>query len=131
MIYATPQLGAQLGAQLVAALAEFDGLCDELGARSGASGPWLGNLRRQWRASSAESSIEIEGFSVPSEERLAITSGAEPADPTDEDRMALACYARAMDHVGVMAADEGFEWVERVVLDLQFDACHFQKDKHP
>ena len=45
--------------------------------------------------------------------------------------MALACYARAMDHVGVMAADEDFEWVERVVLDLHFDACYFQKDKDP
>jgi Fic family protein len=127
VIYATPPLDAPL----LAALAEFDRLCDELGARSWAAGPWLGNLRRQWRASSAESSIEIEGFSVPSEERLAITSGAEPANPTDDDRMALACYARAINHVGVMAADEGFEWLERVVLDLQFDACNFQKDKHP
>ena len=68
---------------------------------------------------------------MPSEARLAITSGAEPADPTDEDRTALASYARAMDHVGVMAADEQFEWVERVVLDLHFDACYFQKDKDP
>lgn len=127
MIYATPQLDVPLGEDL----AELDRLCDELGARAGGAGPWLGSLRRQWRASSAESSIEIEGFSVPSEERLALTSGAEPADPTDEDRMALASYARAMDHVGVMAADEGFEWVERVVLDLHFDACHFQKAKHP
>ncbi len=68
---------------------------------------------------------------MPSGERLAIASGAEPADPTDENRMALACYARAMDHVGVMAADEDFEWVERVVLDLHFDACYFQKDRDP
>ena len=30
-----------------------------------------------------------------------------------------------------MAADERFEWVERVVLDLHFDACYFQKDKGP
>ncbi|HEY2215896.1 MAG TPA: Fic family protein [Solirubrobacteraceae bacterium] len=45
--------------------------------------------------------------------------------------MALASYARAMDHVGAMMEDEGFEWVERVVLDLHFDACHFQKGKSP
>lgn len=127
MIYATPQLDVPLREDL----AEFDRLCDELDIRAGGAEPWLGSLRRQWRASSAESSIEIEGLSVPSEERLAITSGAEPADPTDEGRMALASYARAMNHVGVMAADEGFEWVERVVLDLHFDACYFQKDKHP
>jgi Fic family protein len=127
VIYATPHPDVPLRDDL----AELDRLCAELGARADGAGPWLGSLRRQWRASSAESSIEIEGFSVPSEDRLAIASGAEPADPTDEDRMALASYARAMDHVGVMAADEGFEWVERVVLDLHFDACHFQKDKHP
>jgi Fic family protein len=127
VIYATPQRDAPLRD----GLAEFDRLCVELGVRAGGAGPWLGSLRRQWRAASAESSIEIEGFSVPSEERLAIMSGAEPADPTDEDRMALASYARAMNHVGVMASDEGFEWVERVVLDLHFDACHFQKDRHP
>jgi len=127
VIYATPAPDTQLQNDLAA----FDQVCDELGARSGGAGPWLGGLRRQWRASSAESSIEIEGFSVPNDERLAIASGAGPADPTDEDRMALACYARAMDHVGVMAADEGFEWVDRVVLDLHFDACSFQKDKEP
>jgi DNA-binding transcriptional ArsR family regulator len=127
MIYATPHPDVSLREDL----AELDRLCDELGAWAGGAGPWLGSLRRQWRASSAESSIEIEGFSVPSEERIAIMSGFGPADPTDKDRMALSGYARAMDHVGVMAADEGFEWVDRVVLDLHFDACCFQKDKHP
>lgn len=127
MLYATPKLDAPLQEDLAA----FDRLCEELGARAGRAGPWLGGLRRQWRASSAESSIEIEGFSVPSEDRLAIASGTEPADPSDEDRMALAGYGRAMDHVAAMAADAGFEWVERVVLDLHFDACHFQRDKQP
>jgi Fic family protein len=127
MIYSTPQLNASLRAQLGA----FDQLRDELGVQARDAGPWLGNLRRQWRASSAESSIEIEGFRVPREETLAIASGTERPDPTDEDRMALSSYARAMDHVGVMAADERFEWVERVVLDLHFDACYFQKDKNP
>jgi Fic family protein len=127
MIYATPRSNAALRRQLSA----FDETRTELGVQASAAGPWLGSLRRQWRASSAESSIEIEGFRVPSEETLAIASGAEPPDPTDEDRMALANYARAMDHVGVMADDEGFEWVERAVLDLHFDACYFQKDKDP
>ena len=39
------------------------------------AGPWLGSLRRQWRASSAESSIEIEGFRVPEEEMVAVRRG--------------------------------------------------------
>jgi Fic family protein len=127
MLYSTPHLDAALQQDL----RTFDRLAEELGAQADGAGPWLGSLRRQWRASSAESSIEIEGYSVPSEERVAIASGVEPADPNDDDRMALSCYARAMDHVGVMAADKGFEWVERAVLDLHFDACYFQKDKDP
>jgi Fic family protein len=127
MIYRTPRPDAALKAELAA----FYALRDELGDQASVAGRWLGSLRRQWRASSAESSIEIEGFRVPEDERLAVASGTEPADPTDEDRMALSSYARAMDHVGVMAADPGFQWVHRVVLDLHFDACYFQKDKGP
>ncbi len=45
--------------------------------------------------------------------------------------MALACYARAMDHVGVMAGDPVFRWLDRVILDLHFDTCYFQRDKSP
>jgi Fic family protein len=127
ILYSTPNLDDSVRQELAA----FDRLADELDATARGAGPWLGSLRRQWQASSAESSIEIEGFSVPIEDRLAIASGVEPADPSDEDRMALSCYARAMDHVGVMAADEGFEWVERAILDLHFDACYFQKDRSP
>jgi Fic family protein len=36
-----------------------------------------------------------------------------------------------MDHVGVMALDPTFQWLDRVILDLQFDACYFQRDKTP
>jgi Fic family protein len=60
-----------------------------------------------------------------------VADGEESPDPHDEDLMALSCYARAMDHVGVMSNDPTFRWVDRVVLDLHFDACHFQKDKDP
>ena len=38
-----------------------------LGDQARSAGPWLGTLRRQMRASSAESSIEIEGYHVPEE----------------------------------------------------------------
>jgi len=127
MIYQTPPASKALARQL----AELDELRKRLGDQASVAGPWLGGLRRQWRASSAESSIEIEGFHVPAGETLAVASGNEPLDSGDEDRMALSCYARAMDHVGVMSDDPAFRWVERVVLDLHFDACYFQKDKDP
>jgi DNA-binding transcriptional ArsR family regulator len=127
MIFVTPRITRSLQGQLD----DLDELRARLGDQAQVAGRWLGSLRRQWRAASAESSIEIEGFRVPEEERVALVSGAGPPDPDDEDRMALSCYARAMDHVGVMSDDPVFRWVDRVVLDLHFDACYFQKDKDP
>jgi len=127
MLLATPPITSTLARQL----SELDLLRRQLGDRAGMAGRWLGALRRQMRASSAESSIEIEGFHVPQEERIALASGNETPDPTDEDRMALSCYARAMDHVGVMAGDPVFRWLDRVILDLHFDACYFQRDRDP
>jgi Fic family protein len=127
MLFSTPPTTKPLARQL----AELDELRGRLDDQAGIAGPWLGGLRRQWRASSAESSIEIEGFRVPEKDRLAVASGDEPPDPRDHDRMALSCYARAMDHVGVMSNDPVFRWVDRVILDLHFDACYFQKDKDP
>lgn len=127
MLFRTPRATRALTRQL----AELDDLRKHLGDQAGIAGRWLGGLRRRWRASSAESSIEIEGFHVPEGERIAVADGDEPPDPSDDDRMALACYARAMDHVGVMSDDPGFRWVDRIVLDLHFDACYFQKDAEP
>lgn len=61
----------------------------------------MGSLRREVRATSIERSTSIEGFNTSPEEALAI-----------------ACYARAMDHVGTMAEDPSFRWHDRVILDL-------------
>jgi Fic family protein len=127
MLFRTPPVARALARQL----AELDELRKRLGDQTGVAGLWLGSLRRQWRASSAESSIEIEGFRVPAEDTLAVAGGEEPPDPRDENRMALACYARAMDHVGVMSDDPAFHWDDRVILDLHFDACSFQRDREP
>jgi len=127
MIFRTPIAGKTLTRQI----AELDDLRKRLGDQAGVAGPWLGSLRRQWRTSSAESSIEIEGFHVPEDEAARLVAGEEIPDPDDENRMALACYARAMDHVGVMAGDPVFRWLDRVILDLHFDACYFQRDKSP
>lgn len=90
---------------------------------------WIGSLRRQVQASSIGSSTSIEGYSVSPEEALALAGGEEPGE--DDDRLAVASYVRAMDHVAAMVADPGFRWLDRVILDLHFDACHFQPDKAP
>ncbi len=127
MLFTLPKITKELQARLD----ELDLLRGRLGTEAGVAGPWLGSLRRQVRASSAESSISIEGFHVPEEEAARLVAGEELPGTDDENRMALACYARAMDHVGVMASDQAFRWLDRVILDLHFDACDFQRDKSP
>jgi Fic family protein len=127
MLFQLPKITKELRAQLD----ELDLLRGRLGAEAGGAGLWLGSLRRQVRASSAESSISIEGFHVPEEEAAKLVAGEELPGTEDESRMALVCYARAMDHVGVMASDPHFRWLDRVILDLHFDACDFQRDKGP
>lgn len=127
MIYALPRIDSDLRGRLE----ELDGLRRGLGGDVEQMTPWMGALRRAVRASSIESSTSIEGYSVEPAEAIALTSGTAPGDSEDENRLAVACYARAMDHVGAMARDPGFRWSERVILDLHFDACHFQRDKSP
>lgn len=112
-------------------LDELAELRDALGHETRTPARWMGSLRREVRASSIQSSTSIEGFSVSPEEALALTSGAGAADESDENRQAVSCYARAMDHVGTMAIDPVFGWSDRVILDLHFDACSFQRDKDP
>jgi Fic family protein len=125
MLFATPEIDPDREAKLE----ELERLRRELGHESGQAVPWMGALRRSVRATSIEGSTSIEGFSVAPEVAEALASGADAGDAGDENRLAIYCYARAMDHVGAMAADPRFRWHERVVLDLHFDACHFQKDK--
>lgn len=127
MLFATPPIGASLQERLN----ELDKLRGALGHETSVFSPWMGTLRRQVRTSSVESSTAIEGYRVPAGEAIALVEGDHPVDPEDENRMAVFCYARAMDHVGVMAVDSTFNWLDRVVLDLHFDACWFQRDKAP
>jgi Fic family protein len=127
MLYKTPRITPQIEEPL----AELDQLRERLGHQVGVAGLWLGTLRRVLQASSIESSTSIEGFHVSADEAVAIVSGQESPTLDNKSRQAVACYARAMDHVGVMARDPGFQWNDRVILDLHFDACYFQRDKSP
>lgn len=127
MIYGTPSLTAEIQGRLD----ELDQLRGALGREVSNPSPWLGTLRRQAKATSIESSVSIEGYSVAPGEALELVVRAESGERDDVDRMAVACYARAMDHVGVLALDPAFVWLDRVILDLHFDACYFQRDKSP
>ncbi len=127
MLYRTPQPSTSLQRSLD----ELDALRDRLGAATAQPSLWMGTLRRSALAGAVESSTAIEGFIVPHADALALVTGQSPAGPTDENRLAVACYARAMDRVGAMADDPGFRWVDRAILDLHFDVCQFQRDKRP
>lgn len=127
MLFVTPRISRALSSEL----AELDRLRAQLGEATGVRGPWLGQLGRQVRASSVESSVSIEGYSVGGANAAAIVAGDTLPDPDDDGQMAIACYARAMDHVGTMAVDPRFRWLDRVILDLHFDACLFQRDRSP
>jgi Fic family protein len=127
MIYSTPPITPALQERLNALAKLREALGEEVKTPS----RWMGSLRREVRATSIEGSTSIEGVSVSPEEALALTSGRESADRDEENRQAVACYSRAIDHVGTMAGDPSFRWLDRVILDLHFDACYFQRDKDP
>jgi len=127
MLLATPKITPELNERLD----ELDGLRARLGHEADRSIPWMGTLRRLIRATSVESSTSIEGFHVSPAEAVALVSGDEQPEPEHINRMAVASYGRAMDHVAVLAGDPAFRWLDRVLLDLHFDACHFQRDANP
>jgi len=126
MIYTAPEIAGNLAAKLE----QLNELRSALRSEVERPGRWMGSLRREVRASSIQGSTSIEGFSVEPGEAIALAGGAEAAGD-DGNRMAVSCYARAMDHVGVMAEDPTFRWSDRVILDLHFDACYFQRSEDP
>lgn len=112
-------------------LDELDSMRAALGRQASRSTAWMGSLRRSVRASSIEGSTSIEGYSVTPGEAVELVREGGRADRLGENQQAIACYARAMDHVGVLAGDTAFRWLDRVILDLHFDACQFQREKAP
>ncbi len=127
MIFSAPRITKSLRKLLD----ELGQLRDALGDEVRTPTRWMGSLRREVRASAIGGSTSIEGFSVSPEEALALTSDRGAIDQGDENRQAVSCYARAMDRVGTLAIDPVFGWSDRVILDLHFDACWFQRNKDP
>ncbi len=126
MLYATPK-----NTQIRKLDDQLDTLTSRLRQSIGQPRPWTMPLRRQQQARSWASSIRIEGFDLLPSRAEKLAKGEVPASPGDTDEAAFLCYAQAMEHVSVLAADPGFEWLDRVIYDLHFESCRFQREKHP
>jgi Fic family protein len=127
VLYAVPRLTRQQLAQL----SELDELRARLDGETREPRRWVGRLRRQARATAVASSTAIEGFTVAESDALELVDRVALVDDGDEDRVAVASYAHALRHVDAMADDPSFRWLDRVILDLHFDACSFHDDKRP
>lgn len=112
-------------------LAELDDLRARLNRETHRAAPWMGTLRRLVKATTIAQSTGIEGFHVSDVEALPLVSGAAHAGAGETAQQAVECYARAMNHVAILARDPGFRWLDRVILDLHYDACSFQHDQDP
>lgn len=127
MLHSTPAIDATLSSLLD----ELDRLRSRLGTEAGRPVPWDGTIRREARYESITGSTAIEGFRVEESTGHGLISGDLQAAGDDDNELAVAHYARAMDHVAILAADPEFEWHRQVIVDLHFDACAFHRDKRP
>ncbi len=127
MLFRTPSPSPALASDLE----ELDTLRERLNRATHRSTPWMGTLRRLVRATSVAQSTAIEGFRVTGAEAVSLVGGESSPNAERVDQLAVACYARAMDHVRAMARDPRFRWSDRVLLDLHFDACSFQRSDDP
>jgi Fic family protein len=128
VLFRPPPIGADLQAQLT----QLDELRERLhvGDQT-APGRWEGTLRRLANAENAVASTSIEGYTVSLGDAQHLLAQRALSAGDDEDRQAVQCYGRAMDHVLAMADDRRFAYSTRVLLDLHFDACYFQPDQGP
>ncbi len=110
-------------------LRDLDELHDRLRSEASIPHRWSGMLRRQAEIDSVTSSTSIEGYTVDGGAAMALVGGTRT--PADAPQHAVAGYGRAMDHIMVMSDDPEFTWSTRVILDLHFDACSFQRLASP
>lgn len=110
---------------------ELDSLKSRLSRGLSQPRPWTLPLRRQQQAESWASSVGIEGFEIEPERAALLTETRSEPTAGSDNEAAFVCYSQAMEHVTVLARDPRFRWLDRVVLDLHFEACRFQRDRRP
>jgi Fic family protein len=81
---------------------------------------WTGTIRKIVQAEAVQSSTQIEGFVVSTEEALDMIAGRPVAGVAEATRLAVEDYQRAMNRVLALAADPHFAWHRGAVRDLHY-----------
>lgn len=94
---------------------------------------WIGSLRRLSLARAIQGSNSIEGFDAKLDDAAAVAVGEEPLDATEETRLALEGYRRAMTYVLQLAAEEDadFEYSTQLIKSLHFMMTDYDLQNRP
>lgn len=94
---------------------------------------WIGSLRRLSLARAIQGSNSIEGYDAKLDDAAAVAVGEEPLDATEETRLALEGYRRAMTYVLQLAAeeDDDFEYSTQLLKSLHFMMTDYDLQNRP
>src|SRR3984957_12563535 len=94
---------------------------------------WYGSLRRLSIARAIQGSNSIEGFDAKLDDAAAVAVGEEPLDASQETRLALEGYRRAMTYVLQLATEEDsdFTYSSQLLKSLHFMMTDYDLANRP
>lgn len=94
---------------------------------------WYGSLRRLSLARAIQGSNSIEGYDAKLDDAAAVAVGEDPLDATEETRLALEGYRRAMTYVLQLATEEDahFEYSTQLIKSLHFMMTDYDLRNRP
>ncbi|QMU73225.1 Fic family protein [Streptacidiphilus sp. P02-A3a] len=117
MMYATPTLDSKD----LCALEEIEQMRQDLQVLLHPRPKWTGQLRRNLTARAIAGSNTIEGYAATIDDVEALMAGEEPLDTSDETRVELEGYQRAMTYIqGLHDAGPGFRYDAGLLNGLHY-----------
>jgi Fic family protein len=92
---------------------------------------WTGFLARMSYARAIHSSNTMEGVNATLEDAVHAIDGELPANPKDENWLALTGHREAMDYIIQLSKEPNFNHNEGTLLGLHFMMMKFDLSKHP
>jgi Fic family protein len=92
---------------------------------------WTGFLARMSYARAIHSSNTMEGVNATLEDAVHAIDGELPANPKDENWLALTGHREAMDYIIQLSKEPSFNHNEGTLLGLHFMMMKFDLSKHP